>query len=354
MTSELAATSASAMGLAGWDSFEPMTGGKGGVFRARKGGRTYVVKTYAGASAMEGSARERAALSALGGAVGTPRLLGVCGEPPALVMDQLDGTASVADLLLGTDPQPATEALVRWGEALAHLHTAGVGEVRLAFEDELGRSAPSLPARALARDFDRAAERYVSVLAKLGLGPHDLALDELRGLPASLSSEGHEVLSPADTCPDNNVLVGDAVVLLDFEHAELRHLAWDVAYLLAPWPSCWCAWLLPDRTVAAAVSGYRRVAGVGDDDSAFDLDLAVATLGWQAMTPGWFIDGALASDDRTDPPTRPSRRAFVLHRLAAVSGNSIAPALADMATELHEALRARWGDVTLDLAPAFR
>ncbi len=341
------------MGFDGWDSFEPMAGGKGGVSRARRAGRSYVVKTYAGTAAMAGAVRERAALIALRGAAGTPRLLAVCEEPPGVVMDHLDGSTSVADLLLGTEPQSATGALVRWGEALAHLHTAATTEVRTAFEDELGRSASALPARTLTGDFDRAAERYAVVLAELGLGPHHVALEELRGLPASLSSESHEVLSPADTCPDNNVIIGDAVVLLDFEHAELRHRAWDVAYLLAPWPSCWCAWLLPDDTAAAAVAGYRRVAGI-DDDTGFSLDLATATLGWQAMTPGWFLEGALASDDRTDPPTRPSRRAFVLHRLAAVSRNSIAPALAAMAFELHEALRARWGDVTLELAPAFR
>ena len=308
--------SALAMGLEGWDSFEPMAGGKGGVSRAQRAGRPYVVKTYTGTAAVTGAVRERAALTALGGAAGTPRLLAVFEEPAGIVMDHLDGSTSVADLLLGTDPRSATEALVCWGEALAHLHTAGTTEVRTAFEDELGRSAPDLPARTLASDFDRAAERYAVVLAELNLGPHYEALEELRGLPASLASETHEVLSPADTCPDNNVIVGDAVVLIDFEHAEIRHRAWDVAYLLAPWPSCWCAWLLPDDTAAAAVAGYRRLAGV-DDDGGFDLDLATATVGWQAMTPGWFIEGALASDDRTDPPTRPSRRAFVLHRLAA-------------------------------------
>jgi len=86
----------------------------------------------------------------------------------------------------------------------------------------------------------------------------------------------------------------------------------------------------------------------------FAADLELATLGWQAMTPAWFIVGALASDDRAAGPKRPSRRAFVLHRLAAVTRIDTHPALAAMAADLLSSLRHRWGDVPLELAPAFR
>lgn len=56
----------------------------------------------------------------------------------------------------------------------------------------------------------------------------------------------------------------------------------------------------------------------------------------------------------TDTRSSPSRRAFVLHRLAAVASNGTRPGLAAMAAELQTSLRDRWGAVPLELAPAFR
>ena len=56
--------------------------------------------------------------------------------------------------------------------------------------------------------------------------------------PADVDSLVAEALTPADACPDNNVLIGRRRVLIDFEGAQWRHLAWDVAYLFVPWPTC--------------------------------------------------------------------------------------------------------------------
>lgn len=310
--------------------------------------------TTAGVPTSGAGARERAALAARAGAAGTPRLLAESEHPPVVVMEHLDGSGSLADLLLGTQPGPAVDALLLWAEALAHLHAAGTPRTRSAFETELSDRAPDLAPRALTADFATAADRYSLVLSELGLARHGQAIEELRTLPELLSDDRDHVLSPADACPDNNIGTDDSVVLIDFEHAEIRHRAWDVAYLQAPWPSCWCAWLLPDEVSAAAVDRYCETAGLDPSDSRFRRDLAVATLGWRAMTPAWFLPGAMDSSDSHDPPWRPSRRAFVLHRLAAVSRTSLSPHLASMACDLHAELLDRWGDVTLQLAPAFR
>ncbi|MFC6287462.1 phosphotransferase family protein [Nocardioides sp. GCM10027113] len=344
--------SARAMDFESWDRVQPLAGGRGDSARlAWKDGRPHVVKSY-GPGRLDG-VRERAALEALAGRAGTPTLLAESDEPPFVVMSYLDGSGSLADALLGTDEDDAVTALLRWAEALADLHSAGTTDRREAFVEGLARRAPDLSPRSLAGDFEVAAQRYSEVLVELGLPPHYRALEDLRALPAALGDPADEVLSPADTCPDNNVRATDRLHLIDFEYAELRHPAWDVAYLRAPWPSCWCAWRLPDESAETAVAGYRRAAGTacGTD---FETDLAVATLGWQAMTPALFLAGALTSDDAAAAPGRPTRRAFVLHRLAAVAANESHPALGAMAADLHGALRQRWGDVPLELAPAFR
>ncbi len=248
------------MGFDGWDRFEPLAGGRGGASLAWKDGLAYVVKVYPSDDGLRG-ARERAALHALAGAAGTPSLLAEANDPPCVVMSYLDGSGSLADALLGDDEQLAGEALLHWAEALGALHAAGTSDTRVAFTEALAERAPGLDPRSLAGDFAVAAERYADVLEELGLPPHLQALEDLRMLPSRLGDPRQEVLSPADTCPDNNVLAAERMHLIDFEHAELRHRVWDVAYLRAPWPSCWCAWLLPDEVAEAAVSRYRRQPG---------------------------------------------------------------------------------------------
>jgi hypothetical protein len=347
------ASSARLMGFDDWDRFESLSGGKGAASRAWKDGRAYVVKTYPVDDGPRG-ARERAALRALRGASGVPALLAEGDDPPHVVMPYFDGTGSLADALLGTDEAAARAALTHWAEALAALHAAGTDTTRAAFTAALADRSPTLRPRSLAGDFAAAAGMYAERLAELGLPPHEQALEDLRTLPATLDDPRQEVLSPADACPDNNVITAERMHLIDFEHAELRHRAWDVAYLRAPWPSCWCAWRIPDDAGEAAVATYREAAGDIASGPDFPAALDVATLGWRAMTPAWFLGGALAGDDRDAAPRRPSRRAFVLHRLTAVAADDTRPALAAMAADLVGELSGRWGDVRLELAPAFR
>jgi hypothetical protein len=67
--------------------------------------------------------------------------------------------------------------------------------------------------------------------------------EELGELDRRLTEPGHSALWPCDACPDNNVRNDSGELsLVDFEGAAFRHVAWDVAYLTVPWPSCWCCW----------------------------------------------------------------------------------------------------------------
>jgi hypothetical protein len=54
----------------------------------------------------------------------TPALLLLDGEQRLLVQEDIEGSHSLADVLLGTDGAAAREALVRYGAALGRLHAA--------------------------------------------------------------------------------------------------------------------------------------------------------------------------------------------------------------------------------------
>jgi hypothetical protein len=188
----------------------------------------------------------------------------------------------------------------------------------------------------------------------------DAAVAALRALPGRIG--GVVALSPADTCPDNNVETPDRLVLVDFESATVRPVVWDLAYLVVPWPSCWCAWRLPDALTMEALAEWRASSGL----SVSALDIGRAVIVWAFVTTGWFLDGALdgvpgmGRDDRTGPP----RRAVLLHRLGLLTGavpsplapvaDLIDPKLRTLAIRPRATLIRRWGEHELPLPPALR
>ncbi|MEO9138263.1 MAG: hypothetical protein ABI345_04290 [Jatrophihabitans sp.] len=312
----------------------------------------------------QGWQREAAALASVPDAVRVSRLFAVGVEPPILVTEDLGAGPSLADALAGTDPAAAESALIGWAQAVAELHVATLG-ARVEFSRALGRLGEQtgtepveswMPARL--RDAERILDRVCGSLeVRLPSG----ALEELTGLTERLGGEGLAALTPADTCPENNVRVGDRYVLVDFEGAQWRHLAWDVAYLHVPWPTCPCAWRLPQDVADRATEAYRRAASTafpGVGHPAFDADVEAAVVGWSMMTVTWFLEHALGTPCDSEPepvPVRPSpsRRAVILHRLGRAARSEELPAVSELATELRAALADRWGDLPLALAPAF-
>jgi hypothetical protein len=163
-------------------------------------------------------------------------------------------------------------------------------------------------------------------------------------------------MTPADACPDNNVRTDDGLVLIDFEGAQWRHVAWDVAYLAVPWPSCWCSWRIPEDVAEQAIEAYRAAFAMPDAGAAgFRRDVRAAAVGWACMSVGWFLPRALAEERAVADPDKPAPnlRASILHRLDLARRSADGPALAELAGRLHHTLTGRWGELTLPYAPAF-
>src|SRR5688572_9090050 len=72
---------------------------------------TAVLKEH---STAEGWVREASALASLPAGAPVAELLSESRVPPAVVMSDLGRGASVADLLLGDDPDAASDAVVQW------------------------------------------------------------------------------------------------------------------------------------------------------------------------------------------------------------------------------------------------
>jgi hypothetical protein len=316
-----------------------------------------IVKVFPDAG--EGWARESAALAAAPAGAPVPRLVAASAHPAVVVMTDAGTGPSVAEVLLGEDAAQARTAVGRLAAALGALHLSTRG-ARDAFGAELAaRSGGTVPESAMPGLVTGAVSALTGLCDQLGVQIPDGALHELAGLPGRLSAAGPAALTLADACPDNNVRRGDGYVLIDFEEAEWRHIAWDIAYLTVPWPSCWCSFRLPADVTQYALARYRAaIAGQLPyaGTPAFELDVALATTGWAFVSVSWFLGAALGED----PPLHdaveglPTRRAVILHRLGNARSAPALPALAEFAARLRAELARRWGEIPLQLAPAFR
>jgi hypothetical protein len=298
--------------------------------------------------------RESAALTVLAGrGLPVPELIAVVDDPPLVVLEDLGDGPSLADALLGADRATATARLNQWADALATLHAATTTDAkRFADAMEAGLSTVDSMPRLLAR----AADMLSAQLARLGVEPDEPALRELRSA-TDLLGPGADALTPADACPDNNVVTPDGLVLLDFEQATVRHVAWDAAYLLLPWPSCWCSWGLPLDEARAAMARWRAavapaIPAVGEPALERDLDVAVAS--WAFLSTAWFLEAAF-DESPADDAIGPTRRTVIQHRMRlAMRRRAVMPSLADLAAEVLAATVRQWGDLRLRDAPAYR
>jgi hypothetical protein len=325
--------------------------------------------------------RERAALGLVThhDLPGTVRLLGAREDPSLVVLEDLGGGPSVADLLLGDDPVAAEQAVKDWATTVGRLQAASTqlgdefrARLMAASRLAIGARAPSRtdpPADLLTDWLSGSAETLQALVGPLGVRPTASALEELRAVARALTQPGPASgLVPGDTCPDNALYVDGRLTLIDFEGAAHRHVAWEAAHLLVPWPTCWCSWALPDqvasRSLAAWQDAVSPVIPQATEDSFAD-ELAQAVIAWVFVTLTFLLPHTIrepateptsGSTTAATPRRRPDLRSLVLHRLqvAAAYPTVTVPALRALAGELHDACVREWGQHQLLLAPAFR
>lgn len=330
------------------------SGGRTVVWRVTDGRASYVMKIFLGT---DGStwAREASALEAVKSCDVAPDLVGVCADPRLIVMKDLGTYPNLADIVLGEDALMAAASLGTWARSLARLHQEPNGTAT-AFKERLSERAAFQPFHDKPHALSKAGEELQLLAPRLGIAVSDGVTHRLSGIHAAFAVP-MDVLSPGDTCPDNNLIQGERLTFLDFEYAEVRHLAWDVAYLYVPWPTCWCAWGLPSEVAEHALNQYSdeiRSTLPYVDSPDFDHDLQLATLGWCLESAAMFLQGALSPEAATETTKRrPGRRALVLSRLAQASSMQVDSYLSDLGGRLHSALLQEWGPVPLDRAPAF-
>jgi hypothetical protein len=321
---------------------------------------TVVVKRFI---ASEGYAAEGAALSCMPHGVPTPTLIAEDRGERLLVMSDVGDGFSVADALLGADRGVAEAALGSWAEALAAVHGATVG-VRASFEAGIAerQAGTSIAVDPMPAWLGAVPEALKTSSINVGVALPDGIDGELHEIGRLLNCASRGALSPGDTCPDNNVFASGRLNLVDYEEASYRHIAWDLAYLKVPWPSCWCAWGIPESVAAKALARYvsaAQITALVPDGGAIEHEIDLALLGWGLISASWYLPSALKRDDTMGPPelVAPPRRATVLDRFrvsAAAAERHGYETLARTARAWERSLEGLWGQLRLPVAPALR
>lgn len=270
-------------------------------------------------------------------------------------MSDLGTAPSLADLLLGGSPQQAADALIAWARGCGELAARSAGR-RSEFDD-------LVPASIGGHWLKRRIAEIPDLLAGLSIRAPRRLDDELSEVSGLLLPGRHDVFSPGDICPDNNLITPDGVKFIDFESAEFHSAFLDAAYLRMPFSTCWCVFRLPDDLVRSAEHGYRgHLSGVYPDladDEIWEQGVRRAGTAWTLHALTYLLDRSIAADGSMNclASQAPTRRQLLRHRLRQL-GEELDqagefPAISALMTSLLERTQP-WLAPGLPLYPAFR
>jgi hypothetical protein len=195
------------------------------------------------------------------------------------------------------------------------------------------------------------------VVGMLGCAP---PASELALLSSRLSEPGPWLsLVHGDPCPDNVLLVGDRVRLIDYEWARPGHALLDGIYWRMGFPTCWCAGHAPPDVAARVDAAYRaelgRTVPLALDDTAFRSEQAYMAAVWLFTGLSWRLAKALESDEKWGIWSIRGRLLWYLeHVIAATSAAGVLPGLGESSRAWLASLRGRWPEaMPLGYFPAF-
>jgi Ser/Thr protein kinase RdoA (MazF antagonist) len=280
-----------------------------------------------------------------------PRLLGADAAAGLLLMEDLGDGATLADSLMAAARERVAADLIAYAQALASLHAWSMGHPAEA-AGLRARHGPGDDGAPRWRDaVQRGKAPFLATAATLGV-PSEGVAEEIDQVHRMIIGTSYLGLVHGDPCPDNVRLIDGTCRIVDFEYAGWGPVAYDAAYLLAPFPSCWCFARLPAGAADPAVAAYRaRLESAGielgpDWESVTTAMLAAAFLG-----RGQMLAEALAHDDEWGTTTTRPRLLAWLRSFTARAGGGL-PRLRATAAIIEDRLTERWPGIRVPDYPS--
>jgi aminoglycoside/choline kinase family phosphotransferase len=274
-----------------------------------------------------------------------PRLIGADPSAEILIMEDLGPGTSLADSLMAPDRSRAGADLISYARAIGAMHASSIGRSReyAQIRGRLAGSAEVTMAPDWMAAIARSKEPFLAMAAQLGLATDGVG-QELDSLGDLMTGAGYVGLVHSDLCPDNTHIAGGKCRIIDFETSGWGPIALDVAYLLAPFPSCWCFASLPAEVAGPALLAYRdQVTSAGIELGPDWEDALTAALAGWVVARGARIGRVIEGDRDWGTTTMRPRLLTWLHSFIEASARTGAlPRLRALAEAIREQLAVRW------------
>jgi hypothetical protein len=264
------------------------------------------------------------------------------------------GLRSLVDPLLGGTAEEAEHALKLYAAALGCLHADTIGCLdahHRTFEAVFGSGRPRrAPGRPVEKEAELVAQRIGGAIPASEL---DLLSSRLMDPSPWLT------LIHGDPCPDNSLLVGGRIRLIDYEFARPSHALLDGTYWRMGFPSCWCAGRTPvdvaDRIDAAYRTELCKAIPLAHDDAAYRIELTYMSVVWLFASLSWRLDEALERDETWGIWSIRGRLLWYLEAtIEMTDAANVLPGVNRTLQGWLSELRRRWPDATpLGLYPSF-
>lgn len=329
------------------------------VWRLTVGDGTVIAKWFARSDAGTNSGgyglvREYAGLRVI---PETPELVAADLDLGLVIMTDLGSGPTLADALLGDDPDLAGRRCAEWANAMGRLcaGSRAVGDFAelLRACDPDTRLAGGMPSPNLvAEGLQRLADAGLAIPASVEL--------ERRGFERLVHPEADAaVVTPGDFCPDNVIFTDGGPRFVDLEGSSIHHVAFDAAYAVMPFGTCWCLFDAPRDFTGLLDRAFRRgaepeLSPVLDADAwPMLVQLACAYTALMMTELSW----AAAHNDHVDIPeglTTPRQRLVARWRWAAAN-LSLLPGLGSLFAVAVDLAHRQWspGSLTWPRYPAF-
>ena len=267
-------------------------------------------------------------------------------------------TQSLADVLQGNNPDTATKALVAYAKTLGRMARLTKNKEAVWAELRAKHGGTMVSLLTNSDTLRNSLLRFVPICEALEV-PLDISRfgEEINKIIAMIESPGdYLAFTPTDCCPDNHFLRGDSIIFFDNEFAKMRHALMDIAYLIVPFPTCWCANRLPDAMTDRLIAAYRAEFPTAQTDAHFETHLTLATAFWVISTMCDWGNKWIEEDDIWGIATIRQRHVLRLQNLLARPDVSTTlPTIAMTAENLLATIQTKWPDLEpMPLYPAFR
>lgn len=283
----------------------------------------------------------------------SPAFYGGDREAGFFLMEDLGGSEDLDHMLTcGSAPQ-ARHALTMLATALGRMHalTMGRSDQYQQIRDALG-PGDHMHRHRLAQHARDYAPHLADQCKRLGIDVVSGFFGDIETVAQAMAEPGEFLtFTHVDACPDNSILVGDRICLIDYEFGSFRHALLDGVYGWIRFPTCWCVRDIPDSVVANMETAYRtelaRGCSAAADDERYFRGVADACAYWLLENLAQLFERALQYEEPKGTSTNRQRllvRMDAFQKVALRAGHL--STLQRTLEQLLEELRNRWRDDT--------